>query len=225
MSTYSTILRRALIFATAVSLLVPAAGFAHALFADNNPNRPVLEYVWIGFLHMVGGWDHLLFIAGVVLLAGGLRTAAKLVSVFVAGHSLTLLIATLAGWQLNAELVDAVIALSLVYVGVLGLRRGRTGNDLQLVAAGVFAFGLVHGLGLSTRLQHLGLPEEGLVERIVLFNVGVEIGQVSALAAMVGIGTLIARRLPNPRELRRYTFGALTASGLLAAATLFPAAL
>jgi hypothetical protein len=101
----------------------------------------------------------------------------------------------------------------------------RTATLASLAVLTAPASALAHGLGLSTRLQHLGLPEEGLVERIVLFNVGVEIGQVSALAAMVGIGTLIARRLPNPRELRRYTFGALTASGLLAAATLFPAAL
>jgi hydrogenase/urease accessory protein HupE len=225
MSRRAHIALRTATLASLAVLTAPASALAHGLDADADPNRPVVDYLALGIRHMLGGWDHLLFIAGVVLLAGGLRTAAKLVSVFVAGHSLTLLIATLAGWQLNAELVDAVIALSLVYVGVLGLRRGRTGNDLQLVAAGVFAFVLVHGLGLSTRLQHLGLPEEGLVERIVLFNVGVEIGQVSALAAMVGIGTLIARRLPNPRELRRYTFGALTASGLLAAATLFPAAL
>ncbi len=66
---------------------------------------------------MVGGWDHLLFIAGVVLLAGQLFRAAKLVSLFVAGHSLTLLIATLAGWRFNPELVDVLIALSLAYIG------------------------------------------------------------------------------------------------------------
>jgi hypothetical protein len=157
-------------------------------------------------------------------LAGGLRPAAKLVSVFVAGHSLTLLVATLAGWQLNAERVDAVIALSLVYVGVLGIRRARgTAGDLRLVGMGVFAFGLVHGLGLSTRLQHLGLPDDGLVERILLFNLGVEIGQLTALAVIVGVGTFVARRLSNPSETRRYSFGALTFSGLLAAAVLsFP---
>ena len=88
MSRYSTVLRRALIFALAIPLLLPAAGFAHALFADHDPNRPVLEYVWIGFWHMVGGWDHLLFILGVVLIAGALKPAAKLISLFVLGHSL-----------------------------------------------------------------------------------------------------------------------------------------
>jgi hydrogenase/urease accessory protein HupE len=99
MSTSSTIFRRALIFAVAALLLVPAAGFAHALFGDNNPNRPVLEYIWIGFLHMVGGWDHQLVVLGVVLIARALKPAAKLISLFVLGHSLTLIPATVAGWK------------------------------------------------------------------------------------------------------------------------------
>jgi len=138
-------------------LLAPAAASAHALFGDQDPNRPLVDYLSLGFLHMVGGWDHLLFITGVVLLAGNVRSAAKLITLFVAGHSLTLLIATLAGWRLNATAVDVVIALSLVYVGVQGW-RGRP-TELRLTGAIVFGFGLVHGLGLSTRLQALRLPE------------------------------------------------------------------
>jgi hydrogenase/urease accessory protein HupE len=207
-----------------LGLLAAPSALAHGLDGNADPNRPVIDYLWLGIRHMIGGWDHLLFIAGVVLLAGGLRTAAKLVSVFVAGHSLTLLIATLAGWQLNADRVDAVIALSLVYVGVLGIRRARgSAGDLRLIAAGVFVFGLVHGLGLSTRPQHLGLPDDGLVGRILLFNLGVEIGQLTALAAIVGLGTLVARQLRNSADMRRYAFGALAVSGLLAAAVLsFP---
>src|SRR5215210_6071882 len=100
---------------------LPASALAHGLAGGYNPNRPVPEYLWLGFWHMVAGWDHLLFIAGVVLLSETVRTAAKLISLFAAGHSLTLLTATLAGWRLDPTLVDAVIALSLVYVGVQGL--------------------------------------------------------------------------------------------------------
>src|SRR5215213_5482832 len=129
------------------ALLAPGVASAHALFGDHDPNRPLLDYLQLGFGHMVGGWDHLLFIGGVVLLAGSLRTAAKLISLFVAGHSLTLLVATLAGWQLNAAAVDVVIALSLVFVGIWGV-RGLPRSSL--FAAGVFGVGLVHGLGLST---------------------------------------------------------------------------
>ena len=209
------VVRRALIFAALVPLLVPAAGLAHALFADNNPNRPVLEYVWIGFLHMVGGWDHLLFILGVVLIAGALKPAAKLISLFVLGHSLTLIVATVAGWKLNATFVDIVIALSLVYVGVQGL-MGRPDN-FRLMGAIVFGFGLIHGLGLSTRLQDLGLPESGVLTRVILFNIGVEIGQLTALAVIVGLGTLAVRALKVPRENAHFAYSGLIVAGILAA--------
>jgi hypothetical protein len=195
--------------------MVPAAGLAHALFADNNPNRPVIEYVWIGFLHMVGGWDHLLFILGVVLIAGALRPAAKLISLFVAGHSLTLIVATAAGWKLDATAVDIVIALSLVYVGVQGL-MGRP-DDFRLMGAIVFGFGLIHGLGLSTRLQDLGLPEDGVLVRVILFNIGVEIGQLTALAVIVGLGTVAVRTLKVPRENAHFAYSGLIVAGILAA--------
>jgi hydrogenase/urease accessory protein HupE len=215
MSMYSTVLRRALILAILAPLAVPAAGFGHALFADNNPNRPVLEYVWIGFLHMVGGWDHLLFILGIVLIAGALKPAAKLISLFVLGHSLTLIVATVAGWKLDPTLVDVVIALSLVYVGIQGL-MGRPKN-FKLMGAIVFAFGLVHGLGLSTRLQELGLPEDGVLIRVILFNIGVEIGQLTALAIIVGLGTLAVRTLKIPRENTHFAYSGMIVAGILAA--------
>jgi len=75
MSRYSNVGSRALVLGVSMSLLLPAAGFAHALFGDSDPNRPVASYVWLGFLHVVGGWDHLLFITGAVLIAGN-RTAS-----------------------------------------------------------------------------------------------------------------------------------------------------
>jgi hydrogenase/urease accessory protein HupE len=214
-------LSRGLWAAAAMSLLAPISASAHTLVGDQDPNRPVIDYLVLGFRHMVGGWDHLLFIAGVVLLAARVPTAAKLITLFVAGHSLTLLLATLAGWQLNATAVDAVIALSLVYVGWQGW-RGRP-ETLRLTGAIVFAFGLVHGLGLSTRLQGLGLPEGGLVGRILLFNVGVEIGQLVALAVIVGLGTLAVYVLHTPPQTRRAALGVLATIGLLAAAVIsFP---
>lgn len=204
--------------ALAAGLLDPPQAHAHALFGDEDPDRPLGSYLGLGFGHMVGGWDHLLFIAGVVLLAGGWLTAAKLISLFVLGHSLTLLVATLAGWQLNATVVDVVIALSLVYVGVQGI-RGRPAG-LRAVGGIVFAFGLVHGLGLSTRLQDLGLPDDGLVERILLFNVGVELGQLTALTVIVGLGVLFVRYAKPRSDTRRVAFGTIAAVGLVAAIVL-----
>ena len=164
------------------------------------------------------GMDHLLFITGVVLLADSVARAAKLISLFVLGHSITLLAATIAGWQLNATLVDVVIALSVAYVGVQGV-RGRPPN-WRVTGTVVFAFGLVHGLGLSTRLQDLGLPDTGVVGRVVRFNVGVELGQLVALSVIVAVGTLLVRRIPRSAAVSRVGFGALVAAGLVAAVVL-----
>jgi len=215
MSRWPIVVVRAAALALVVSLLVPRAGFAHALFGDHNPDRALPDYVWIGFGHMIGGWDHLLFAAGVILLAASPALAAKLISVFVAGHSLTLLVATLAGVKVDAAVVDVVIALSLVYIGGLGF-RGRP-QRLRWVAAGIFAFGLIHGLGLSTRLQDLGLPDTGLVLRVVLFNVGVELGQLAALTVIVVLGTLGARQIRGTTQARRAICAAVAGSGLMAA--------
>jgi hydrogenase/urease accessory protein HupE len=214
----SSCVRRGAALAAIAALTAPEVASAHALFADHDPNRPVAEYAWIGFWHMVGGWDHVLFALGVVLVARTPRSAAKLISLFVAGHSLTLLVATLVGWQLDAAVVDVVIALSLVYIGVLGL-RGRP-EQLTGVGVAVFAFGLAHGLGLATRLQDLGLPDSGVLIRVLVFNIGVELGQLAALGLIIGIGTLIVRRARLGVRDARLAYVMLVASGLLAALTL-----
>ena len=233
------------------TLLVIAAAVASlALLASSEPalahgihasaaGKSVLEFIPLGIKHMLLGWDHLLFIFGIVILAGNLRRAAKLISLFVAGHSLTLLVATIAGWKLDATLVDVVIALSLVYVGVQGIRSRRMPGtadgsaiftkvtaeqteNWRLIAGVVFAFGLVHGLGLSTRLQDLGLPDDGLVWRVIAFNVGVEIGQLLALSAVVAVGYFVLPVVDWPK-VRRAAFAMLVATGLVASAVLsFP---
>lgn len=106
------------------ALAAPGAAFAHGIHAGSSDSVP--DFVRIGFLHMLTGYDHLLFAGGVVLLAGQIRRAPKLISLFVAGHSLTLLIATLAGWRVNPAAVDVVIALSVAWVGLACCRVGRS---------------------------------------------------------------------------------------------------
>ncbi|MDX8048468.1 HupE/UreJ family protein [Lentzea sp. BCCO 10_0798] len=198
------------LFTTASSVL------AHGI-SGTAAGKSVWEFVPLGIEHMLLGWDHLAFIAGVVLLAGELRRAAKLISVFVLGHSTTLIVATLAGWQVNAIAVDVVIALSLLFVGVVGV-IGRPKKWLWF-GLSVLAFGLVHGLGLSTRLQALGLPENGLLARVIAFNVGVEIGQLFAIAVLVGLGKLVAKLVTWPKA-ERVAHGGLAAAGVVAAVVL-----
>ncbi|WP_280840557.1 HupE/UreJ family protein [Micromonospora sp. A200] len=200
--------------AVATVLMLPGAAWAHGV---GGSSETVGGFVWLGTKHMLAGWDHLLFVGGVLLVAGAIRRAAKLISLFALGHSITLFTAAVADWHVNPVLVDIVVALSLVFVGVVGL-RGRPKNWTWFAAA-VFAFGLVHGLGLATRLQDLGLPSDGLIPRVLAFNLGVEIGQLIAAVAMLMIGDVLRHYLPRLRDVR-LSHGALIAAGVVAAAVL-----
>ncbi|WP_323792104.1 HupE/UreJ family protein [Nocardioides sp.] len=182
----------------AALVLWPSPAQAHGI--GEASDRSILGFVPLGIEHMLLGWDHLLFIAGIALVSDTLRRAATLITGFVIGHSSTLILATVAEWQVDARLVDTVIAGSVVVVGVVAL-RGRA-PDWTVFGAVVVGFGLVHGLGLSTRLQEVGLPHEGLLWRAVAFNVGVEIGQltaIGALAVLVALARVLLgeRRLPG----------------------------
>ncbi len=149
----------------------------------------ILEYIWLGAEHMVSGYDHLLFLFGVIFFLTGFRDVVRFITAFTLGHCITLLGATLAGVTANAHLIDAVIALSVVYKGFenLGGFEKTFGIRAPNLLAMVFIFGLIHGFGLSTRLQELPLGDEGLISRILAFNVGVEFGQVAALTVMLGV--------------------------------------
>lgn len=180
----------ALVAAGALALVagVAAPAAAHGVGGDA-AHRSLLGFIPLGFEHMLLGWDHLLFVAGVLLIAKDWLRAAKLISVFVVGHSTTLIIATLAGWRVNADVVDIVIGLSVVLVGLLGMFFPSVRwRPFTVVVAG---FGLIHGLGLATRLQDAGLPEEGVLWRVIAFNVGIEAGQLTAIMVMVVLAMVL----------------------------------
>ena len=171
-------------------LLIPVVTLAHGISEADKQAMLAggeLRYVWLGATHMLTGYDHLLFIFGVIFFLTGFRDIVKYITAFTLGHSITLVFATVFGISANYFLVDAVIALSVCYKGFDnqdGFKKflGRPSPNLLLV---IFGFGLVHGFGLSTRLQQLPLGESGLILRILSFNVGVEIGQIIALAIML----------------------------------------
>lgn len=146
-----------------------------------------LAYVWLGAKHMVTGYDHLLFIFGVIFFLTRMRDVVKFITAFTIGHSITLTLGTLLGIRVNYHVIDAIIALTVCYKAlenIDGFRRYFNVATPSLMAA-VLVFGLIHGLGLATRLQQVPLPEDGLVLRILSFNLGVELGQVAALSVMV----------------------------------------
>jgi len=147
-----------------------------------------LQYLKIGASHMLTGYDHLLFVFGIVFFLTTFIDVVKYITAFTIGHSITLITATLMGITVNYFIIDAVIALSVCYIGyenVGGFRKLFKKSPNLLLA--VFIFGLIHGLGLSTRLQQLPLGEEGIVWRILSFNLGIELGQIGALCLMVAL--------------------------------------
>lgn len=144
-------------------------------------------YFWLGVTHMLTGYDHLLFVFGVVFFLSHFFDVVKYVTGFTIGHTITLIIATYLGWQVNYFLIDAFIALSVVYIAFVnmgGFQKyfDREPPNLMLMVVGI---GLVHGVGLSTRLQQLPLDTDNLLMQIISFNIGVEIGQIMALALML----------------------------------------
>lgn len=174
-----------------------------------------LKYVWLGTTHMLTGYDHLLFIFGVIFFLTGFRDIVKYITVFTLGHSITLIFATIFGITANYFLVDAVIALSVCYKGfdnLDGFKKylGWKSPNLLMI---IFGFGLIHGFGLSTRLQQLPLGDSGLVMRILSFNVGVEFGQIIALTFML---ILISswRKSKSFMQFSSISNGGLIAAGL-----------
>jgi hypothetical protein len=147
----------------------------------------VLDYIWLGAEHMVTGYDHLLFLFGVIFFLKGFRDIVRFITAFTLGHCITLLGATLLGISANAYLIDAVIAVSVIYKGFENLDGFEKIMKVKVpdLLVMVFVFGLIHGFGLSTRLQELPLGDDGLVTRILAFNVGVELGQIAALSVML----------------------------------------
>lgn len=144
-----------------------------------------IPFLYLGAKHMVTGYDHILFLVGVVFFLRHLRDVVIYVSMFTIGHSLTLMGGVLLGTGANPYIIDAIIGLSVVYKGVENLGGfARIGWRFDTRIA-VLVFGLFHGLGLATKLMDLQVSPNGLLTNLIGFNLGVEIGQVIVLAAIV----------------------------------------
>lgn len=167
-------------------VFVPLTLLAHGVDASDQAVLDaggLLAYIWVGAKHMVTGYDHLLFLAGVIFYLKGYRDILLFITVFTIGHSITLTGATYLGIRADEHLVDAVIALSVCYKGFENL--GGFGSKSPNLLAMVFLFGLIHGFGLSTRLQSFDIGADGFLAKILCFNLGVELGQVAALIPIV----------------------------------------
>ena len=157
-----------------------------AVFLRGLQGRAVGPLLYLGAKHMVTGYDHLLFLVGVIFFLYRLKDVVLYVSLFTLGHSVTLLAGVLGGVRANPFLIDAIIGFSVVYKAfenMDGFRRFFGFQPNPKVA--VLIFGFFHGFGLATKLQDFALAPNGLVANIISFNVGVEIGQGLALTAIL----------------------------------------
>jgi HupE / UreJ protein len=186
-----------------VIVVCPAIADAHnvskrdASFVESNKGMAIASFLYLGAKHMVTGYDHLLFLVGVIFFLYRLRDVVQYVSLFTVGHSLTLLAGVFGHLHANPYIVDAIIGFSVVYKAfdnMDGFKRLFGFQPNTKIA--VLVFGLFHGFGLATKLQEFALSQEGLVANIVSFNVGVEIGQVLALTAVL-IGLSFWRTRPG----------------------------
>jgi len=173
-------------------VLLPVTASAHnvskrdATFVESNKGAAIAPFLYLGAKHMVTGYDHLLFLVGVIFFLYRLKDVVQYVSLFTVGHSTTLLVGVFGHVHANSYIVDAIIGFSVVYKAfdnMDGFKRLLGFQPNTKVA--VLVFGLFHGFGLATKLQEFALSQQGLVANILSFNVGVEIGQVLALTAVL----------------------------------------
>ena len=160
-----------LLIAAALLLMLPDFAYAHGMSEEEKQSiieGGNLRYMWLGATHMLTGYDHLAFVFGIIFFLTSLRDIAKYVTAFTLGHSITLIYATFNAIQLNYFLIDAVIALSVCYIAFAnldGFRKYLNINPPNMLAM-ILGLGLIHGFGLSTRLQDLPLSQDELLLNI-----------------------------------------------------------
>jgi hypothetical protein len=175
-----------------LGLGIAADAFGHGVpqgdkgFIQESSGVLLVPFVYLGAKHMVTGYDHLLFLLGVIFFLYRMRDVGIYVTLFAAGHTITLLSGVLLRVSVNAYLIDAIIGLSVVYKALdnMGAYQRWFGFQPNTKAA-TLLFGLVHGFGLATKIQEFEISPDGLLVNLVAFNVGVELGQLIALGAIL----------------------------------------
>jgi len=179
-------------------LCTPLIGWAHGVsqsIIDAMADASLMDFIYFGAEHMVTGYDHILFLIGVVFFLSNYADIFKFITAFTIAHCITLIFATFYGITANAYLIDAVIAFSVIYKGfenLDGFKKYFTVNAPNLILM-VFIFGLIHGFGLSTKLQEVAIAS-GInlsLAQILCFNVGVEFGQIAVLIILFPLLSLL----------------------------------
>ena len=164
-----------------------------------------IPFMYLGAKHMVTGYDHILFLLGVIFFLYKFKDVAIYVSIFAFGHSTTMLIGVIYGWGINAYIVDAIIGLSVVYKALdnLGAYQKWFGFQPNTKLA-TLIFGFIHGTGLATKILEYEIAQDGLLMNLISFNIGVEIGQIVALAIIL----IIMGYLRRAKDFVQYAYAA-----------------
>ena len=176
----------------AIVLVLPSIASAHnvskrdATFVQANKGAAVAPFLYLGAKHMVTGYDHLLFLLGLLIVCKDFKSAVQVVTFFTIAHSITLAFATLKLVSVSSRVVEPAIAASIIYVGVENFTRKEGPKGRWLIT---FLFGLVHGFGFASVLRDLGVASSttGIAMPLVSFNLGVEAGQIVIAAILLPV--------------------------------------
>jgi hypothetical protein len=176
----------------ALLLAVAPDAFAHGVaegdkgYIQEVTGLQILPFVYLGAKHMMTGYDHILFLFGVIFFLYRMKHIGIYVSLFAFGHSTTMLLGVYFGIGINSYLIDAIIGLSVVYKALDNMGGFQRWLGFQPnTKAATLIFGFFHGFGLSTKILEYNISPDGLVPNLLAFNIGVEIGQLLALAAIL----------------------------------------
>lgn len=191
----------ALVSLALVFLLLAHPAFAHAVaqgdkgYIQEISGPHIVPFVYLGAKHMVTGYDHILFLLGVIFFLYGMKEIGLYVTLFAVGHSSTMLLGVWFDFGLNSYIIDAIIGFSVVYKALDNLGAFQRWFGVQPdTRIATLIFGLLHGFGLASKILDYDIAPEGLWLNLLSFNVGVEIGQLLALAAILAVMTRWRRR-------------------------------
>lgn len=187
----------------ALALALPGEAFAHAVaegdkgYIQEISGVHLMSFLYLGAKHMVTGYDHILFLLGVIFFLYRMKDIGIYVSLFALGHSTTMLAGVYFNFGINSYIIDAIIGLSIVYKALdnMGAYQRWFGFQPDTKAA-TLIFGFCHGFGLSSKILDYEISPDGLLPNLLAFNVGVEIGQLLALGAIL-IAMGFWRRTPS----------------------------
>lgn len=181
-----------LMLALSIMAVLPAPAFAHAVaegdkgYIQEISGVHILPFIYLGAKHMVTGYDHILFLLGVIFFLYRLKDIGLYVTLFAVGHSTTMLLGVYFNIGINSYIIDAIIGLSVVYKALDNMGAFQRWFGFQPdTRAATLIFGLCHGFGLSSKILDYDIAPDGLLPNLIAFNVGVEIGQLMALAAIL----------------------------------------